>query len=75
MNVNEELAKSVTELAGELGAMHATLYKLIIDLRTTSLGAVQRDLINEAMAELRLSQKRFLAKYADTLGGTAPERN
>jgi hypothetical protein len=75
MNVNEELAKSMLELAGELGAMHATLYKLIIDLRTTTLGELQRDLVNEAMAELRLSQKRFLAKYADILGGAAPERN
>lgn len=67
--------KAAGDLSAELGNMHATLYKLIIELRTTDLTTAQRDLVNEAMAELRPSQERFFAKYADQLGGANPQRN
>jgi predicted negative regulator of RcsB-dependent stress response len=75
MTKEQLFEKAAGDLAAELGNMHGTLYKLIIELRTTRLTTRQRDLINEAMAELRPSQERFFAKYADGLGGVAPERN
>jgi hypothetical protein len=44
-------------------------------LRNTKPTPAQRVLIEAANSELRHSQDRFFAKYADIVGGAAPERN
>jgi hypothetical protein len=63
------------DLAVELATMHGLLYKLITELRTTALTALQGSMVSEAAFELGKSQGRFLATYGDMIGNAAPERN
>ena len=67
--------QAAEQLAPALAEMHATLFLLIADLRNTELSAWQDFLLNEAEATLRESQRKFLAEYAEEIGGAAPERN
>jgi hypothetical protein len=75
MTKDQMLEKAVCDLAADLGAMHGTLFNLITALRNTKLTSGQPTVINAAEAELIESQHRFFAKYADMVGGAAPERN
>ena len=63
------------DLAQELATMHGTLYNLIMALRNIEHSAGTSFLLTAAELELKASQKRFFAKYADMVGGAAPERN
>jgi hypothetical protein len=67
--------KAAGDLATELATMHATLFNFIVALRNTELSRGQPTIINAAEGELIRSQKSFFAKYADHVGGAAPERN
>jgi hypothetical protein len=75
MSKEELFEKAAGDLAGELATMHGTLYNLILALRNTKPTPAQRVLIEAASSELRHSQDRFFAKYADMVGGAAPENN
>jgi hypothetical protein len=67
--------EAAVDLAAELGTMHAVLMTLIMGLRVTNLTAVQKSLIDEALADLKRSQLRFFSEFADFIGGAHPEQN
>jgi hypothetical protein len=67
--------KAAEDLAPALAEMHATLFLLIVGLRYTELSEEQHNLLINAECVLRESQRKFLAEYADEVGGRAPERN
>jgi hypothetical protein len=75
MSKEELFEQAAGDLAGELATMHGTLYNLILALRNTKLSPPQRVLLEAANCELRHSQDRFFAKYADEVGGSFPENN
>jgi hypothetical protein len=75
MSKEELFERAAGDLSAELATMHGTLYNLILALRNTKLSPSQRVLLEAANSELRHSQDRFFAKYADIVGGAAPERN
>jgi hypothetical protein len=75
MNKEILFQEAAGELATELATMHGVLFNLIVTLRNTELTRGQLPVLNAAEAELTRSQKAFFAKYADMVGGVAPERN
>jgi hypothetical protein len=71
----KELLGMAGDLAEELARAHGNLFCLIWDLRNTELSEKQEALINIAETKLCQSQGKFLRKYAEDIGGGAPERN
>jgi hypothetical protein len=75
MTKEQLLEQAIGELAAELATMHGTFFDLITVLRHSRHTNLQDRLITQAEAQLKASQSRFLEKYADRIGGAAPENN